>query len=193
MVKKDEIRGAIVNTSRQIFCKQGFRKTTMEEIAEAVQKGKSSIYYYFESKEEIFKAVVWEEAKIFRKTVLKAIGKSADPKDKVKQYIMSRMQTAGKVQNFLTALKDEDLKNLGFIAHLNKIYDEEEIQLFTNILKEGVDQGFFELQDIDLAAIAIVTAMKGMEKTLAKTCTHAQFEKKLEGIINIVFYGIIKR
>lgn len=193
MVKKDEIRSSIVSISRQIFSKQGYKKTTMEEIANAVKKGKSSIYYYFESKEEIFKAVVWEEAKIFRRTVLKAINKSQDPKEKVKQYILSRMQTAVKVQNFLQALKDEDLKNLGFISHLNKIYDEEEIQLFTTILKEGTEQGFFEIHDINLAAIAIVTAMKGMEKTLFKPENAGVLNQRLEGIIHVVFYGIIKR
>ena len=193
MVKKDEIRGSIVNTSRQIFSKQGYKKTTMDEIAKGIQIGKSSIYYYLKSKEEIFKAVVWEEAKIFRRSVLKAINKCSDPKEKVKQYILSRMHTAAKVQNFLQALKDDELNTLGFISHLNKIYDDEEIQLFTSILREGTEKGFFEIQDIELASVAIVTAMKGMERTLFKPENEKDFEKRLEGIINVVFYGIIKR
>ncbi len=63
VVVKEEIRNHIVGVARKIFTRNGFKKTTMEEIAEVSQKGKSSIYYYFASKEEIFRAVVENEAR----------------------------------------------------------------------------------------------------------------------------------
>ncbi|MBW1764978.1 MAG: helix-turn-helix transcriptional regulator, partial [Deltaproteobacteria bacterium] len=44
MVKQENIREIIINVARNIFAKFGFRKTTMEEIAQAARKGKSSIY-----------------------------------------------------------------------------------------------------------------------------------------------------
>ena len=62
VVVKEEVRTHIVGVARKIFTRYGFRKTTMEEIAAASRKGKSSIYYYFKSKEEIFRAVVEREA-----------------------------------------------------------------------------------------------------------------------------------
>ena len=63
MIDKEEYRKKIVLTAGRIFSNNGFRKTTMEEISKALKKGKSSIYYYFGSKEEIFEAVVLYEAK----------------------------------------------------------------------------------------------------------------------------------
>jgi AcrR family transcriptional regulator len=63
VVVKEEVRTHIVGVARKIFTRNGFRKTTMEEIAGVSQKGKSSIYYYFNSKEEIFRAVVEKEAR----------------------------------------------------------------------------------------------------------------------------------
>ncbi|MCK7536282.1 MAG: TetR/AcrR family transcriptional regulator [Marinilabiliales bacterium] len=63
MVDKEEYRRRIILTASKIFSHYGFRKTTMEEISRALKKGKSSIYYYFGSKEEIFEAVVLYEAK----------------------------------------------------------------------------------------------------------------------------------
>jgi AcrR family transcriptional regulator len=50
MVDKEEYRKRIVNTAGQIFSKYGFRKTSMDEIARALKIGKSSIYYYYNSK-----------------------------------------------------------------------------------------------------------------------------------------------
>ena len=62
VVVKSKVRAQIVDVARKIFTRYGFRKTTMDEIAAATRMGKSSIYYYFPGKEEIFKAVVENEA-----------------------------------------------------------------------------------------------------------------------------------
>lgn len=67
MVDKDQVRNNIIRAAGTIFSKFGFRKTTMDEIARAAGKGKSSIYYYFSSKEEIFEAVVVKEARTLKK------------------------------------------------------------------------------------------------------------------------------
>jgi AcrR family transcriptional regulator len=42
----------------------------MDDVAHAVGKGKSSIYYYFNSKEDIFKAVIEYEAEILKVELL---------------------------------------------------------------------------------------------------------------------------
>ena len=47
VVVKTEIRDQIVSTAAQIFSRFGFKKTTMDDIAKGMRKGKSSIYYYF--------------------------------------------------------------------------------------------------------------------------------------------------
>jgi AcrR family transcriptional regulator len=54
MVDIDEVKETIESEAHQVFSKSGFRKTTVDEIASANGKGKSSIYYYFESKKKIF-------------------------------------------------------------------------------------------------------------------------------------------
>ena len=56
--KKDLNRENILKIARDIFSKYGFKKTTLDDIANAVRKGKSSLYYYFESKEDLFQAVI---------------------------------------------------------------------------------------------------------------------------------------
>jgi AcrR family transcriptional regulator len=62
--KKDLNRENILKIARDIFSKYGFKKTTLDDIANAVRKGKSSLYYYFESKEDLFQAVIMKEVDI---------------------------------------------------------------------------------------------------------------------------------
>ncbi len=61
----------------------------MEEISRALKKGKSSIYYYFSSKEEIFEAVVLYEANQLRTQLTTAIKSVESPPDSFVTIFMS--------------------------------------------------------------------------------------------------------
>ncbi|MEO0226014.1 MAG: helix-turn-helix domain-containing protein [candidate division WOR-3 bacterium] len=53
-VSKKAMRDSIIDSARYVFSRFGYRKATMDSIARAARKAKSSIYYYFRDKEEIF-------------------------------------------------------------------------------------------------------------------------------------------
>lgn len=91
MVDKELVRDAIVDASRQIFGRLGFRGTTMDDIAREVRKGKSSIYYYFKCKEDIYKAVIEKEALFIQAEVSKALAIVPSPAEKLKTYISVRL------------------------------------------------------------------------------------------------------
>lgn len=193
MLDKDEVKEAIVNVARHIFSRFGFKKTTMDEIAIASRKGKSSIYYYFASKEEIFQAVVEKEASILKQELIKANNETDSPAQKLKTHVLIRMRTMEKLANFYSAIKDDYLGHLDFIEKIRKKYDQEEIQRMENILAEGVKDGIFEIDDTSLAAIAIVTALKGMEIPLFWGVEEKDLETRLDHLIHILFNGIMKR
>lgn len=193
MLDKDEVKEAIVNVARHIFSRFGFRKTTMDEIAIASKKGKSSIYYYFSSKEEIFQAVVEKEALILRQELINAINQDDSPANNLKAHVLVRMRSMEKLANFYSAIKDDYLSHLDFIEKIRKKYDQEEIQMMENILKEGVQNNIFEIDDTSLAAIAIVTALKGMEIPLFWGVEEHDIERRLDHLINILFNGVLKR
>ena len=193
MLDKDEVKEAIVNVARHIFSRFGFKKTTMDEIAIASRKGKSSIYYYFASKEEIFQAVVEKEAEIFKQELIKATNVNDSPAQKLKTHVLVRMRSMEKLANFYSAIKDDFLGHLDFIEKIRKKYDQEEIQMMESILVEGVENGMFEIDDTSLAAIAIVTALKGMEIPLFWGVEEQDIESRLDHLIHILFHGVMKR
>jgi AcrR family transcriptional regulator len=54
--KKQQTHKAIVDAAVKLFAENGFEETSMEELAREAGVGKSTIYGYFEAKEEIFLA-----------------------------------------------------------------------------------------------------------------------------------------
>lgn len=51
-------RNEILLAARDVFAQQGFTNATLDEIAEKAEFGKGTIYNYFQSKDELFEAVI---------------------------------------------------------------------------------------------------------------------------------------
>ena len=51
----------LIDVARQLFAKKGVENTTMNDIAEASQRGRRTLYTYFRSKQDIYKAVIESE------------------------------------------------------------------------------------------------------------------------------------
>lgn len=194
VVVKEEVRIHIVGIARRIFARYGFRKTTMDEIASASQMGKSSIYYYFKSKEEIFRAVVEFEARMLKERLGRVIDKINSPPERLEAYILFRLQIVKTLENFYAALNEETLSQMVFILEIRRNFEIEEQELVSKILEDGMEQDIFQLSSSKIGAIAISTMMKGLEVPLLLDEAHkTDREELLEDLIRVLLYGILKR
>lgn len=50
---REEVRAAFLDAADHLLARYGYRKMTMEDIAQEVGTGKGTIYLHFESKEEV--------------------------------------------------------------------------------------------------------------------------------------------
>jgi len=193
MSEKTKRGESIINIASEIFQKYGFKKTTIDDIAEAAHKGKSSLYYYFKSKEEIFKAVIEKEAKIIKSILTEIVN---DPKleaeDKFRKYVAVRMEQFKERVNYYDALNNDYLSHYRFINKIREQHDKEEQQLIRKILDEGVKKNKFDIPDINIAAYAIIIAMKGLEIPIFITKEIDNPEEKINHLLNILFNGILK-
>ena len=190
MDSKDETREQIIEAARHIFRRFGFKKTTMDEIALGVNKGKSSMYYYFTSKDQVFQAVVEKEALMLRAELMTVINADLAPSQKIEEYIKVRMTKFKEMVNFYDAIKNELLSHLDFIDQIRKKYDEDEICLVNSMLIDGVEKGDFSIENTNLASIAIVTAMKGLELPLFWYDGADNIDNRIKNVLQILFYGI---
>lgn len=54
-------RQTLIEVARQLFAQQGVENTTMSDIAKASNKSRRTLYTYFESKQDIYNAVIQSE------------------------------------------------------------------------------------------------------------------------------------
>jgi len=194
MANKDEIRDELVQTARGVFARYGFRKTTMEDIAQAAGKGKSTLYYYFKNKEEVFRAVVEYEGNLLKNELLDVIN---DPKRDARQilhdYVIIRWKGFDKLVNLYETMKKDFLNNYEFIQKYRRVYDDLEVKFMDVILQKGIADGQFKIAEEDREAVAytIVLAMKALEIPVFAENKFDNLETRLNALLNVLFYGIV--
>lgn len=191
--KRDVNRENILKIAQDIFSKYGYKKTTLDDIANAVRKGKSSLYYYFKSKEDLFQAVIMKEVESLAKELDRVVNRNTEPVDKLRDYMMTKINTFRNLANFYHALEN-DVTAISFINEVKLRYEQDEIKLIKRILIEGVRKNEFEIYDFNLAAIGITMAIKGLEMPLsAGSYGNLNLDRSVDVILKIICYGIMKR
>ncbi len=191
--RTSDIRDLILETAGSIFLKFGFKKTTMEDIAKALHRAKSSVYYYFNSKEEIYKNILEKERIEFNDELNKVLEKENRPESKLKIYLTTRLRLLRKRMNYYRALMDKYLENYPFINEIRKKYFSDEIEGITNILREGAKSGIYSINNFRQTATQISIALKYLEEKAVIVDKINDIEKDMDGLLNLLLYGIIKR
>lgn len=170
----------ILSTAKMLFAQHGLKKTTMEDIAHAMGKGKSTLYYYFPGKTEIFEAVVDAEMKNLLRLTRRAINMATAAKDKLKAYSRTRISVMEKFHNLSSVVYEDIFNHIGEILKLKQKHDKLQIDLIKEIIMGGVQTGEFKKlaeSNIDLFACTLVAAFRGLElpipvSNFVRNCTN---------------------
>ncbi len=165
--EKEEIaKKAILDAAKRVFQKWGLNKTTMEDIAHEAGKGKSTLYYYYKSKDEIFESLLSSELNTIIIKANISIRDLSSSKEKLKKYITTTLIEIKNTVGLFPLVKGEIKGDKNFIKRLSNLIDEKEESIIMNILKEGFKNGEFKFLNetqLSKAANAIVGIIRGLE------------------------------
>ncbi len=188
-----DTREVLLKTAQKLFARFGFNKTTVDEIASAAHIAKSTLYHHFESKEEIFRAVIEREGKTLAKRIRDAVEMAGTPQEKLRAYVIARMDHLRELANFYNALRDEYLEHYPFIESVRKKDFEDEMAMFQGILSEGVRKKVLNIksEDVEATAMAVITALKGLEYPWTVEAGIADINTHAEVLLRMLFHGIL--
>jgi len=140
-MSKDEIvKDEIIFQAQKLFKQFGLKKTTMDEIAIACGKAKSTLYHYFKSKEEVFDAVINTELTSLRDLISLKVGDERTLRDKLKTYFISFHQETVYKINLYRILKQEIKAEFSSHSRFNDII-EFETNFVNRLLSDGIKTG----------------------------------------------------
>ncbi len=189
---EDDVRARIIGAAKTLFGRHGFRKTSLADIAAELRMGKSSLYHYFPSKEELFRAVVNAEMEMLSQRIQEAVAKEDQPEAKLRAFVLTRMREARKLASAYATLHEEYLDQLGFVERVREEAIRAEVDMIRSILEEGVEDGTFEIDDTGLAAYAVALALKGLEYPWLVKSEETSLERNLDLLLGMLMKAIRK-
>lgn len=156
-------RAKLVDVARQLFAKKGVEATTMNDIAVASKKGRRTLYTYFKGKDQIYMAVVESELKMLSDTMDKVAKKPTVPDKKILELITTHLDIIKMAVYRNGTLRADFFRDIWRVEAMRKYFDNNEIKLFREVLREGKEQGLFDIDNVEITADILHYCIKGIE------------------------------
>lgn len=195
LAKDEVIKSDILDEAAKLFRHYGLQKTTMEDIAKAVGKGKSTLYYYYKNKEEIFDAVIRKEKNIIFRNIQEAVSKEDSAVKKLEAFTRSKMREIKRMTTLYQVVVSEVRACNELEVSIRKNYDCTETEILKSILQYGVITGEFpnyDQQELDILAFLLANAQRGVEAALIMDKKLDEIGEKMDFLISILMNGIRK-
>ncbi len=147
----------IIEAARRVFTREGFKKASMEKIAEEAGLAKGTVYLYFPNKDQLVAATLEAGADQFFGRAREESSTGGDPAERIRTLIRSMIEHAEEERDFQRALFIElnewlfDASRLTMVQRLIARH-EEFISYIAGIISEGIAAGTFDTPDPRRAA-----------------------------------------
>jgi len=192
MKNKDKME-EIMNAAISLFGSKGYLRTSMTEIAEAVELTKGGLYHYFDKKEDILVMIHDRMLNAFEKSCRESSRPSEVPGVRLNNWISAHAilmkEYRPHVKIFFTEL--HHLKNL---KHYKRIVTQRDeiFNLLFNIIKDGRKQKCFR-DDIHPKILAfLIMGMLNWFYQWYQSEGPRSIQKIIEDVQHLVFDGVLK-
>jgi len=152
-------RDEILEAAAQIFREKGFHAASMQDIAEAVNLQKASLYYHVSSKQEILLDLLNRALDLLIEHIEQASAQPLPPDEKIRYAIAAYLQTMLENRDLAAVLLLEH-RSLQPQYHARHIPRRDRFEhLWRDLIQEGEEAGVFSCTDPDLAARYLMGVM----------------------------------
>ena len=199
--RKEARPGELLQAALELFVEKGYAATRSEEVAQRAGVSKGTLFIYFSSKEDLFKAVIHSKLSVqlmvWNQEFEGFEGSSAE----MLAYGLNSWwtQIGSTLAGGITKLVMSEARNFPEIA---AFYEREVVKpgqnLIERILQRGIDRGEFRAMDVHHVCMSLVSAMMFlmMWKHSLGPCssTNATFDPQtfLHSHLDTLLHGILQ-
>jgi len=178
--RKEARPGELLEAALDLFVEKGFAATRSEEVAARAGVSKGTLFLYFPSKEELFKAVVRENMVRHQTEGAEEIARFEGPTADLLEYLMLewwRRYGATKASG-ISKLVMSEASNFPDLA---RFFQEEVVTpghaMIRSVVQRGIDRGEFRSVDMDLTVHSVLAPLLFLvtwKHSMAPCCPSSQ-------------------
>jgi AcrR family transcriptional regulator len=199
-IKDDLFQEQVIKAAQQLFRQYGLQKVTMDDVARAVGKGRSSLYYYYKNKIEIFGAVMDVEIGEILAEMARAVDKAVGVEEKIRAFCVTKLKEARKRREFYatleTAMDADERSHYAKAEHtIRAKMMAQEGDLVRKILTGGVANG--ELRPVDPKELeglvfVLLSSIHGLKRELVTDNDFRRIEPAVHTLARMVVHGLTR-
>ncbi|UOE46627.1 TetR/AcrR family transcriptional regulator [Mucilaginibacter sp. SMC90] len=169
----DIIREEILQAGLRLYRGSGPAKITMENVAKATGRSRSSLYYYFKDKDEIFQAVLDRIAHDVAAEIRLAVTKAKDLNEKIIAFCTAKIKTSQEWKRIFNAIEgfisaDEKFKHAQSLdgLHQKLIHLERGIIMDAFSAEEQFFSSKLNYAEKDMLAFIICSGVRGIRREI---------------------------
>ncbi len=198
IIQEELIRQQILEAATKLFQVHGFRKVAMDDVAKAIGKGRSSLYYYFKNKEEILAAVMDERIALMITTMAQAIEKTGSGEDKLYAFFSTKMKVVkehqGSFKNMDLGMDAREMSSFNESKwSIHKRIMKEEGDLLRGIFTQGMKAGHFRklnAAEMDTMIFVLLTSVHGVKREMVMEEDFSASEPAARMLTTLAMYGL---
>lgn len=195
-VQTKEVREAILDATDNLLARYGYKKMTIDDLAQEVGIGKGSIYLHFSSKEEIVLSHIDRIIERLQGELKNIAAKKISPEEKLKRMILARVLVRfDSVQHYTQSLNDLLSALRAKLLARRKTHFSEEAKLLASVIDEGQKENFFsEGNALELAETFLLATNSLLPYSLSvkELGERHDIEKKTKRLANLLVKGILQ-
>jgi AcrR family transcriptional regulator len=193
----ERMRDRILDAAERLLARLGYRKMTMDDLAQEAAISKRTIYLHFPGKEEMTLSTI---DRIVDRTLagLREVAAAGGPSDaRIRRMLLLRVLSRfDSVRDYYTSL-DELLRSIrpAYMARRAR-YFAEEAAVFSAILAEGIADGTLDVPDATATAHTLLLATNALLPAGLSTRElgdRAEVEARVAGIADLLINGLRRR
>ena len=155
-------REKLIEVARQLFVHKGLENTTMNDIANASEKGRRTVYTYFKSKKEIYNAVLDYESDRMVAAMKEIAESNLGPELKFRNFLTLRLEQSTTISSPYSSLKSLFKFDLRRMERIRRMVLDKESLLLRSILDEGIAAGVFDPTRAELVSQFLIECISSM-------------------------------
>jgi len=180
----------IKSAAKDLFFRFGFSKTSMEDIARQSGLAKPTLYYYYTNKQEIFSAVVIDEAGRFMDKVEQSLPSDLPADQKITLFFQliykGLKKYAAEMNRVPDLMYDSSPHGKPIVEAINKSFAEK----LCPLLLAGKQQGLFDFKDENITTSSLVFMTDFLNLEWIRQHPEKIRDQVVERMIEIILNGL---
>jgi AcrR family transcriptional regulator len=172
--EEDILKEQILHAALQLYLKLGLKKVTMDDVSKVIGKSRSSLYYYYKNRDEIFDAVMEMLIRDVINEITLAVDKAVTTEKKIEAFGLTKIKLSEDKRDIFAAMEagmnaDEISRHGKTINAIHLKLMKSESVLLKAVFLAGVEKGEIrplKPKEQDTLIFILLSSIRGVRREM---------------------------